>query len=299
MEWKFIQQVHKPYIVPTFYGLAYALLIMNIFALGYFRSNAPFHTVGLTLIILGLVAMVHSNSNIQWVRMTGRGRFFAEEGQDFSVPLEAKNLGTDSRYNILIDAPKHLTGSLSRALPELRTSELLTLSLQKKHRGIYALDRIRVASRGIFGLFYAWKWAPVDIELIVYPKPRGDAPLPIAPEEQGQEPRPGDEFVGHRNFQSGFPMKRIDWKAFARSERLLVKEFQELMAQPIVISFQDASDSDTERTLQQLCAWVLQAAREGRPFRLILPHNSLAMGSGQEHLEAALTLLAAHSETFS
>ena len=51
--------------MPTLYGVVFLFLIVDIFAMGYYRDNPPFHTVGLTLILFGLVAMIHTNSNLQ------------------------------------------------------------------------------------------------------------------------------------------------------------------------------------------------------------------------------------------
>ncbi len=292
MAWTFPQTLHKPYIVPTVYGLAYFLLIMNVFSLGYFRSNAPFHTVGLTLIILGLVAMVHTNSNVLLVRASSLSHPLAEAGQTFRLPVTVQNLGRDSRYNIFLTlpAPFHLqaTSSITEVFDQTRCE----LSLQFSERGVYEVQRIRITSRGIFGLFFAWKWCPLAAECIIYPRPTGAAPLPLSPHEQRLDHLEEEDFAGHRLYQEGSSLRRIDWKVLARSDRLLLKDFHSQKAHSVELHFEQTPGAHREAKLEQLTAWVFRAVSEERAFSLVLPHASLPMGQGSHHLEAALRILA-------
>ncbi len=293
MAWTFPQTLNKPYIVPTIYGFAYFLLVMNVFSLGYFRSNPPFHTVGLTLIILGFVAMVHTNSNVLLTQATTQSNPLAEADQTFHLPIYLSNRAQDSRYNLLLSLDPSLAQSSKGSVTEVIDQVRYDLPLQFSKRGIYPIDRIRISSRGIFGLFFAWKWCPIHGECIIYPRPQGSAPLPLKSEDYRLDPLEGEDFAGHRIYQAGSSTRRIDWKVFARSERLLLKDFHSIKAQSVELNYETTPGPQREARLEQLSAWVFRATHEERSFSLILPNGSLPLGHGPAHLEAALRMLAA------
>jgi uncharacterized protein (DUF58 family) len=265
---------------------------MNIFSLGYFRSSGPFHTVGLTLIILGLVAMVHTNSNILLAQAQPVANPLAEAGAPFSLPINLSNWGADYRYNIIISLPKSFNSHKPLFLSELIDRHRSELTLKLPERGIYSLSLIKVSSRGIFGLFYAWKWCPCESELVIYPRPFGSAPLPLAHQEQSPQILDGEDFVGHKPYQPGFSLRRIDWKAFAKTDRLLLKDFHSPEAESVELNFSETPGKDIEEKLEQLTAWIFLAQSQERAFSLVLPHGSLPMGRSSSHLDSALRLLA-------
>jgi uncharacterized protein (DUF58 family) len=286
----------RPGILPTIYGFAFFTLIVDVFALGFFRNSGPYHTVGLTLIVLGMVAMIQTNSNMDSVTAEVSHSEPGEEHGITRVHVVLRNGLQPARYNLVLQTLKKFALLRSPFIQELKTSSTLTLEIQSKKRGVYPLERIKIQSRGYYGLFTAWKWIYTDAKLIVYPKPEGHQPLPIADSGQTLRYLTGEDFVGHRLYQAGASLKQVDWKAYARGQPLLLKEFGSRGEGPIALRYQDALGPDTEARLRQVSAWIFACASQNRAFSLELPERTLPEGSGREQLREALTRLASFQE---
>jgi uncharacterized protein (DUF58 family) len=293
---KVARKPQKPFIVPTLYGLAFFLLILDVFALGYYRYNAPFHTVGLTLIIFGLVAMIQTNNNLQGVSCDVTASEPGEEGGIARLSVVFKNSATAGRYNLFIEPERRFQSIEAPSLDELVQHASGALILRCPGRGIYPLGRLRLYSRGYYGLFYTWKWIPTTAELVVYPKPEGPLPLPQAREGLLGPWGAGEDFQGHRSYTPGLSLKHVDWKAFARGQDMLVKEFGAQNEGPIHLSLSETPGVDIESRLRQLSAWILACHQQNRRFSLEMPSVSLPENFGRDHMMAALRLLAAHQE---
>lgn len=289
------QKGQKPYIMPTFYGLGFLFLIVDIFALSYYRSNAPFHTVGLTLIVFGMVAMIQTNSNLQNIALSVDRCELGEAGSKSNVLISLRNLTLIPSHNLNIQADKPFALKTPLSIDEVLQRTPLTLSIHCPKRGVYKLGRIKVFSRGVYGLFYTWRWQDTDSELIVYPRPRGSMPLPQGSEGAHRRNLNSEDFVGHRPFANGDSLKHIDWKAYARGSELLIKDYADQAMEALELNWNDTRGESEER-LEQLAAWVIQMSSLQRPFSLNLPDILVDKGTGEAHDRAALRALAAYKE---
>jgi uncharacterized protein (DUF58 family) len=296
----------KPYILPTIYGIGFLFLIVDIFALGYYRDNAPYHTVGLTLIVFGLVAMIHTNTNIQNVRVLVDKCEPMASGDGSQLRFSVRCLGSAPSHNLWVELGKGSAFAFERAsLPEVAMGkdETGSLTLRCERRGIYRIDRIKVLSRGVYGLFQAWSWHEANVELIVYPKPRGSSPLPPRSDAETKTLESlsssravrGEDFQGHRPYTEGEALWHVDWKAYARGQEMLIKDYAGEGAEALDLHWDDTRGS-TEERLEQLSAWIVGMVRAQRPFSLHLPNFDLPRGSGTRHEEKAYYALAAFEE---
>ncbi len=122
-------------------------------------------------------------------------------------------------------------------IPLLRPGEKaeVRVALHCKLRGVYPLRRLQAASAFPSGLF---KW-PVrtggEDRLVVYPR---FTPVEGFEVPHGRNYQPGGisvashvgdstEFFGTREYRQGDRMRDIHWPSYARTGRLVVKEFQE------------------------------------------------------------------------
>ncbi len=69
------------------------------------------------------------------------------------------------------------------------------------------------------------------------------------------------EFAEHRDYSPGDDLRHLDWAAFARSERLVVKEFESELERTVLVAVDlSASMSESKRSLALTCAaafsWV-------------------------------------------
>jgi uncharacterized protein (DUF58 family) len=101
-----------------------------------------------------------------------------------------------------------------------------------------------------------------------------------------------DDFAGLRSASPGDPPQRIAWKAYARNDVLLLKEFSGGTQEPCMLDWDMLPDLGTEERLSQLTRWCLDADAAGRSLGLRLPGNAIPLGAGPKHLEACLEALA-------
>jgi uncharacterized protein (DUF58 family) len=134
----------------------------------------------------------------------------------------------------------------------------------------------------------------MDTCCLVYPRPADSArPLPDGSGGARGQPRPGDDdFAGLRAAAAGDPLHRIAWKAYARNDVLLLKEFASGTEQACRLDWDMLPELGVEERLSQLTRWCLDADAAGRSLALRLPHKELPLGSGPQHLAACLEALA-------
>jgi uncharacterized protein (DUF58 family) len=241
---------------------------------------------------LALVVMHHCHNNLLGtrVRFLGATPVFAGERAEFRVAL-----GNDARlprYDVELAHRKHAAGPVD--VPEGGTT-VLSLGLDTERRGYAKLDRFAVATRHPGRLFRAWTWVHMDARCLVYPRPAPPGrPLPVAHGDGvGGKPGGGDEdFAGLRTAVPGDPPQRIAWKAYARNDLLLLKQFAGGERAPAWLEWDALADLGAEARISQLTRWCLDADAEGRQFGLRLPGVALPLGSGRAHLERCLEALA-------
>src|SRR6478609_3844026 len=118
---KFFVATDRPGILPTIYGFAFFTLIVDVFALGFFRNSGPYHTVGLTLIVLGMVALIQTNSNMDSVTAEIAHSEPAEEDGISRVHVVLRNGLQPARYNLTLQMLKKFPLVRAPFIPELKT----------------------------------------------------------------------------------------------------------------------------------------------------------------------------------
>ena len=174
-------------------------------------------------------------------------------------------------------------------------TEVSKLGLPTERRGWTRLERFRVETRYPARLFRAWTWVHMDARCLVYPRP-ADSGRPLPDGSSGGargQPRPGDDdFAGLRSAAVGDPLHRIAWKAYARNDVLLLKEFASGTEQACRLDWNMLPELGVEERLSQLTRWCLDADAMGRSLALSLPGNEIPLGVGPKHLAACLEALA-------
>ena len=83
------------------------------------------------------------------------------------------------------------------------------------------------------------------------------------------------------------------WKASARRDALLVREFEQPLGADAVLDWQALHGLRHEDRIRRLARWVDEAERESRRYRLRLPGQpELGPGHGAAHRHACLRALA-------
>jgi uncharacterized protein (DUF58 family) len=280
------------YILPTRFGTIFAVMVFAML-LGSLNYNASLGFM-LTFLLagLGVVLMHHCHNNLLGteLKFVGAHAVFAGQRAEFRVGIG--NESSAPRYEIELTHYAHATGPVDVAPG---ASDILRITVPTEKRGWVRLDRFAAVSRHPGGLFRAWTWVHMDARCLVYPRPAPPGrPLPQSTGAGlGGKPDHGDsDFAGLRAAAPGDPPQRIAWKAYARNDVLLLKQFAGGDREPCMLEWDALQGLEPEARLSQLARWCLDAAGEGRSFGLALPGASLPLGTGPQHLGACLEALA-------
>ena len=288
--------VHRRvYIVPArlgwFFGATLAVLLIG--SINYALSLG----FALTFLLagLGLVGMVHTARNLARTAITaGRAApVFAGEAAQFRLYLDGR-----SAFDRPAILARHVaSGSqLVVDIPPRGVAEVV-LSVPAERRGRLALGRVMLETRFPLGLFRAWSYIEPDTRCVVYPRPER-SPLPPYSGDAAvgalHAPTPGsDDFAGLRNYQRSDSPRHIAWKAVARSDEMLTKQFAGEAAAELWLDARLLPHGlDLEQRLSRLAGWVLAAERAGAHYGLRLPGVEIAPARGELHQAACLQTLA-------
>ncbi len=173
------------------------------------------------------------------------------------------------------------------------TVELL---LPTEHRGLLPVSRIELSTVQPLGLARAWGYAWPEESLLVYPAAETQAPpLPAPAGDAGraQVTRAGDDIHQLRGYRAGDARRSVAWKASARRDSLLVREYEQHRSEQLTLDWQLTAGLPYEQRIRRLARWVDDAEREGRRYALALPGQPLIpMGLGSAHRHRCLRALA-------
>jgi uncharacterized protein (DUF58 family) len=247
---------------------------------------------------LGLAGMVHTARNLARIAVSaGRAEpVFAGESAQFRLYLDgraafdrpailARHVASGSQ--LVVDIPPRSTAEVVLAVPAPR-------------RGQLALGRVMLETRFPLGLFRAWSYIEPDVRCAVYPRPER-SPLPPATGEAAAgalrtQTSGNDDFAGLRGYQRSDSPRHIAWKAVARSENMLTKQFTgEAAAELWLDERLLPAGLGLEQRLSRLAGWVLAAEQAGAHYGLRLAAVEIAPGRGDAHRAACLQTLALYA----
>jgi uncharacterized protein (DUF58 family) len=242
---------------------------------------------------LGIVIMRHCHNNLRGarIRYLGAKPVFAGEFAEFR--FAAGNDAASPRFEIMLGDNRQVTATQDIGPGQ---SARFSLRAQAARRGSLPLERFHVTTRYPGNLFRAWSWIHMDARCIVYPRPspRG---RPFPNDTGGEGVRrgidPGDaDFAGLATATPSDPPRRIAWKAFARNDELMVKQFAAGDEEARMLSWDSLAEIEPEERLSQLTRWCLDAAERDVAVGLSLPNRTVAPGRGPRHLAECLRTLA-------
>ncbi|PTX93874.1 hypothetical protein DB345_20065 [Spartobacteria bacterium LR76] len=290
------------YIVPRWPGIGFAFVVLLIFAIGFafVGSRELTHILGISLVVAGLVALIQSNDNVRGLEIIGCRAVPTPAGEVPVLEVSVRNSAVRERIGLHVRRaiPWRKAWRLQPAgawLPMLEPGQTLVarLPLDAVTRGVYAIPRLWVCSVMPFGLCFAWKDFGLEGSYFVYPKPRGvsleERNLGSDGDLQGAGAG-GDDVSGHRPYEAGDPLSRMDWRVFARTGKMVVRTLDEGGSGDVVLRWRDTAFlDDPEARLEQLSGWMTQCVREGRPFLLDLsPHRGEIAGRNLASCQEAL-----------
>lgn len=296
---------NRVYIIPTIQGLVYGimLIVMLLGAINY--NNSMAYMLCFLLTSLGLVCMLHTYRNLSGLIVSSSKPKAVFAGQQALFPIQLDNRLGLERFSIQLQqrvANKKLF--LKREEAEkiyigISSGQQVTsyYPVQSHQRGILASKRLKISTDFPLGLFIAWSYFQPDYDCLVYPEPKGREQLPlytlIEDDADFGSQSGTDDFAGFRKYRAGDPIHSIAWKAFAKEQGLLVKQFSGKGSQTLILSWESVLHiNNIESRLSQLCYWILLAEQTSIHYGLEIPDVSIEPGHGAHHKELCLEALA-------
>jgi uncharacterized protein (DUF58 family) len=190
------------------------------------------------------------------------------------------------------------------------------LEVSARHRGLYWLDNVRLQIRDPLGLTHLELDLNIIPQLMVFPKPffvqemarimhepMGDV---LSQERLLQEDQAF--YIGSRNYQTGDPFKRLDWKATARRQSLQTKLYDYtvhgkvyfVMDPPVLLKDDEEKKAILEMWIGSLSTLISFCRKQGIVYRVLInssfriskKFSETPWGSNRKHYQSILELLA-------
>lgn len=281
------------YLLPTGFGFGFAaiVLVMLIGALNYDNNAALLTTCLLGAAVAGSLLTTFRDMNGLRLDAVRAGNTHAGEPiriqLDFAVAARPRNA-----LRVDIDNQTLPFGVCAHS------GHTMELYLPTTQRGWMPLPRLRVYSTWPFGLFRAWSWLAPAQPILVYPRTEAHGPSPPGGHTAGQrhskqQTHDGDDLASLRAYRAGDAIKLVAWKASARHEGLLVREFDrpENHAE-WALDWRDVSTLEHEVGIARLTRWVEDAHAAGARWSLRVPGTQLGPDSGAAHYHQCMRTLA-------
>lgn len=285
------------YILPTRAGMGFALLLFFMLLAGLNYANSLALFVTFLLAGVGLVAMHQCQRNLLGLELLSATAMPAFAGERAAVRLVVANPTSLARYALACDALGTFSAPLD--LPQ-GASDSLVMRVLCSRRGRIRIERLRLSTDHPYGLFRAWTWLHLPLDVLVYPRPVGARPAPAGSGLRAgmvAHGMPGDdEWAGLRPFRDGDSPRQVAWKSYARGAPLLVKDYAAGGGDVRMFDFDSLGSLDLEARLEQLARWIVDAEARGETYGLVLPSERVPPDHGDAHRHRCLAALALYGQ---
>jgi uncharacterized protein (DUF58 family) len=283
----------------------FAALLFVLGAMWYAASSqnsAAIYLLLFALAALFLVSIPHTLVNLAGVSLRVESTKPTFVGDDVCLPVEIINSSRGTRYGIEVGLPDAgKTRERLDCIPH-ESAARLNLRFSARHRGEHKIQTLHLTSCYPLGFVRASRRFVSNQTYLVYPKPAGNPQLPtnrlrFADSWVQQGIGHGDDFAGTRAYVRGESQRHIDWKAVARGQPLMTKQFAAETRRAVCLDFFELHFADVEERLSQLTLWVIEAERARRPYSLRLPGTEISPALGQMHFHHCLRALSLFQST--
>ena len=277
-------------------GLA-AVLIAMCYA-GASQNNGAAYLLCFVVTGLAIVSTVHAWANLSGLKLSVAPIPPAFAGEELLVPLIVTARKGRTHFGVCAGVRGSKSTGPTTILPD-SPAHIEVRSTTGK-RGRYEALSLELSSDYPLGFVTARQRATLTQEYYVYPTPRGDLPVPrtLAPTRQPREGtrHEGDDFGGVRMWQQGESQRHIDWKAVARNDVLVTKQWTGEMDEILRFDWSMLAAFEAEARLSQLCKWIVFAERGFETYELRLPGRTISAARGEKHYHECLRALATFEE---
>src|SRR6266550_2473271 len=239
------------------------------------QNSAAVYLLLFALTAVFLVSIPHTLINLAGVTIALESVKPAFAGGEVSLPVEIINGSRATRHGITLalSGPGRERTRIDH-IPAGKAARV-TLRFPARQRGKHEIGTLCLTSVYPLGFVRVLKRFATSQTYVVYPKPAGELQLPLS-RARPPHSRPqadfgeGEDFAGVRAYVPGESQRHIDWKAVARGQALMTKQFTAEADGLLYLDFAEVRVSGLEDRLSQLALWVIEAERARHPYGLRL-----------------------------
>jgi uncharacterized protein (DUF58 family) len=281
----------RVYVLPTSFGLfiSAVLAVLLLGALNY--NNNPAIFLAFVIAAAAHNSLVHAHLLLSGLTIKTLHAEPVHAGQNLQCRMRFAGKGARDRLGLEL-----VCGDIEEKFDLLAREDIeISIAIPTQQRGWLQTGRMRISTIRPLGLARAWSWIRPDTQLLVYPALELNAPA--LPEAQGEGSQArmhsqGEHLHQLREYRHGDARKQIAWKASARSEHLLVREYETQTAKEVQLDWFSLNSLPYEARIARLARWVVNAEQSGCRYSLRLPNEFIASGHGLEQRHACLRALA-------
>lgn len=285
------------FLLPTRICFALAFVLAAMWYASASQGNAANYLLLFATFSIFLVSIPHTLLNLHGLKVSAESIHPTFAGQEVALPVEIVNESRKPRYTCMLALPGH--EGLPQVVDEIAPGKAarVTLRFPATARGEFKITRLRLTSTYPLGFLRARKQTAAEQSYFVYPKPEGDANFPSHLSDARGSARElllgeGDDFAGVRAYAPGESQRHIDWKAVARGQPLMTKQFTMESDDLLYFDYNQLRQTESEARLSQLALWIVEAERLHRRYALRLPGMDIPPSSGEAHYHRCLQALA-------
>lgn len=284
---------NKIFIFPTRYGFFYLLTALLLFIGGINYENSLILNLCFLLVSLFIISILHTFKNLSGLIIkAGNAEDSFAGGQSlFDVILKRDGKKTYEALHVIW----YDNESGAQDIVELHETHA-RLMLDTPQRGLFRPRRLKIQSTFPLGLIRAWSWVDLDMESVVYPKPKLGELLSGADGSAGdgkkKSKRGQEDFDQLKTYQLGDSLKNVAWKHYARGQGMHTKVFHGYLMDTEWLDWEYVATNNTEEKLSILCYWVVKYSEDSKLFGLKLPGTAISPGFGKAHERECLQALA-------
>ena len=282
-------------VVPNRNTIGLLALIVATWYAGASQNNGAAYLLCFVLTGVGLVSILHTRANLRGLRVSCGAIAPGFSGEVQRVKIGVLAAEGRAHASVRIRARDAVE---SVAFSEINGSrwQYEELALAPSERGRF--DELTLVASSLFplGFFSARMALTIRQTRWVYPAAEGARQFPrntaSAKNRGAGGHAEGDDFAGLRAYLPGEPQRHIDWKAAARGQGLVIKQWAGEADETLRFGWDDTAGLAHEARLSQLTRWIVNAERSGRSHGLDMPGKSFPSAHGDAHFHECLRVLA-------
>ncbi|CCQ12018.1 FIG002343: hypothetical protein [Pseudoalteromonas luteoviolacea B = ATCC 29581] len=271
------------FILPSKLGGMFLFFILLVFVLGVNYQNNLLLLASYFFSCFFVYALITTFNNVYGLKLKldYASPPFAPNHPTLKCSLLSKEtcLGVEIIYN-----------KKTTLFNEVTQNSILEIVLPINSRGKHCLDKLKIQSYYPFGLVKVWSYWVIESPIYVYPSLGAIKYSKISPIISDDH-----EFDCLTHFKPGMSQTRIYWRHYAKSKKLVVKEFSPIVENaetnsPKVLDF-FTIEGDKETKISHLTAALLSAYETKHTVKLKLPSQPMVTCVTSEQYHEAWRML--------